>query len=297
MRDLAIIIVNYNTKDLTLDCLQSIFSKEWKTDFEVVVVDNNSSDDSVVMIEKKFPQVHLIKSNENLGFSRGNNLALEKIPARNYLLLNSDTKVLGDSIDELMNFLNGGEFDIVTCKLVNSDGSFQPNGGSLPKLLPTIFWLLGVDDILTKLIKFESYHYQSREFFKNNKSIGWISGAVVLLKSEVIKKIGGFDKKIFMYGEDVEFCYRATKAGFRIGWTDSAQIMHIQGASSEKPHLKQWMGEFRGILYIYEKHYGMLWRALIKMMIYFAILLRVVVFSLKGRFDFAKTYAQIAINI
>ncbi len=297
MRDLAIIIVNYNTCDLTLDCLHSIYSKKWKTDFDVVVVDNNSSDNSASQIEKKFPQVLLIKSKENLGFSNGNNLGIKKVPARNYMLLNSDTKILDEAIDKLMNFLENTNFDIVTCKLVNSDGSFQPNGGGLPKIPVVVSWLFGIDDLLSKFIKFPSYHFQNNSFFKEGMEIGWISGAVMLIKDEVIKKIGGLDGNIFMYAEDVEFCYRAKKVGFKIGWTKTAEILHIHGASLDRPHFRQWLGEFNGILYIYKKYYGNIWFFVLRIMIYFAIFLRMIVFSLKGKFNFAKTYAQIATNL
>lgn len=295
MKDLVVVIISYNTAKLTLECLESIYSREWKTDFEVVVLDNNSVDGSGELIEKKFPRALLIKSKKNLGFSKGNNFVVKKMAALNYLFLNSDTVVTDGAIDNLMKFANEKHLDIVSCKLIYPNGNFQPNGGDLPTPITAFLWLLGLDDIMSKFLRVPIYHFSNAGSFK--RSLGWVSGSVMLVKSEVIKKVGGFDEGIFMYAEDVELCFRAKKAGFKIGWTDEAKVVHTGGASSLRPHYRQWMGEFKGLLHIYRKNYGSLMELILKLFIYVAIVLRMIIFSLKGKLEFAKTYAQIAINL
>lgn len=260
---------------------------------DVWVVDNASSDGSVEEIAKKFPQVKVIASKENLGFASGNNLALKKAKSQYYLLLNSDTEVEENSIDNLMEFAKSNDFAICSCRVLNKDGSFQPNGGDLPKLLPLFFWLSGLDDFIKKIFVPISYQQRSKSYYKNGREIGWVSGSVMLIHKSVFERIGFLDKKIFMYGEDVEFCLRVKRAGFKIGWTDRAEITHLGGGSSKRSQYNQWLGEFRGLLYIYQKYYGGVQKSILKILIYFFVMLRVLAFVILGKFDYAKTYAKI----
>jgi len=299
MSELAIVIVNYNTRSLTLDCLKSLYKNPPSGTFEVWLVDNASSDDSTERIERNFPQVKLIKSKTNRGFAGGNNLALKEVcdKAKYCLLLNTDTLVYPDSLDNLIKFARENNFAVSSCKLLSPDKSFQPNTGSLPTFFPMFFWLSGVDDIVKRFIAIPSYHQESKVFYKKDRQVGWISGSVLLIESEVFKKIGFLDEKIFMYGEDVDFCWRAKKAGFRIGWTGSTKILHIGGASSDKPRLKQWSGEFKGLFYLYRKYYGA-WAALmVRFLSYPFIVLRALAFLVIGKPEHAKTYVQVITNI
>lgn len=297
MVNLAIIIVNYNTEKLILECLESVFKNKPTGTFQVIVVDNNSTDNSVASIKKHFPKVNLIESKENLGFSGGNNLALKEIDAKNYLLLNSDTLVNEDSLNNLVKFAENSDYGIVSCKLTYSDGSFQPNAGELPTFLPVLFWLSGLDDILGKITHIKSYQARDKSYYHNGTKVGWVSGSVMLIKKEVTEKIGLLDEGIFMYGEDVEYCFRANRAGFKIGWTDEAEIIHISGASSKKPKYNQWIGEFRGMIYVYNKLFGLISGNLIRIFLYFFILLRAVVFLVTGKISYSRTYAKIFVNL
>jgi len=298
MIDLAIIILNYNTKDLTLDAIKSILRKKWRVDVKIVVVDNASSDNSVSEIKKKFDNVEIIESKKNLGFSKGNNLGLRKFyKLSNYcLLLNSDTKVTEGSLDCLLDFANKG-YSIASCKLLNPDRSFQPNAGRLPYIMPVFFWLSGLDDIFRKFLGLPSYQERDKRYYKAEMEAGWVSGSVMLIKSNVFERMGFFDNNIFMYGEDVDFCWRAKMSGFKVGWTNKAQIIHIGGASSEKAKYNQWIGEFKGLLYLYKKYFGTYARLGLKALIYIFILVRIFAFLFIGKPDFAKTYAKILLNI
>ncbi|MDD2823016.1 MAG: glycosyltransferase family 2 protein [Candidatus Daviesbacteria bacterium] len=290
-------IVNFNTEKLILDCLESIYKNKPKVSFEIWVVDNCSTDQSVSLIKKHFPNVHLIESDKNLGFAGGNNLALKKASAKNYLLLNSDTLVKSNSLDNLVDFASSSDYGICSCKLVYKNGAFQPNAGELPTFFPMFFWISGLDDILEKVLFIKSYQARDKNYYFDKATVGWVSGSVMLVKDEVIKKIGLLDEAIFMYGEDVEYCFRANKAGFITGWTNSAEIIHIGGGSSTSPKYNQWFGEFKGLIYIYNKLFGTLAMYFIKFMLYSFILVRTLIFLLLGKVSYSKTYAKIFINL
>lgn len=291
---LAVIVLSYNTKDLTEDCLNSIFRKKWKTEMEVWVVDNASTDGSSEMVEKKFPQAELIKSDTNTGFSKGNNLGLKKAKADSYLLLNSDTIVLEGALDELEKFSGETDFGIVSCKLTFKDKSFQANAGDAPTFWPVFFWISGLDDILVPIREMlPSFHRKFKSYFKGEREVGWVSGTAMLIKKQVIEKIGVLDENIFMYGEDVEYCMRARKAGFKIGWTDKATIIHLGGASSNDPHLRQWMGEIRGLKYVYRKYFGGSSEKMLSILIYVFYSLRALAFLIVGKPKASLTYAKV----
>ncbi len=287
----AIIILNYNTKDLSRSCLESIFNQEWMHQFDVWVVDNASSDGSAEMISECFPKVKLIKSQTNLGFAGGNNLALRRIKSDQVVLLNSDTQVKTGSIDNLLNQLSGSGFDILSCKLTNLDGSLQPNAGDLPFGLSLISWLLGLGRFLP------SFHRSSPDYYKGTKGVGWVSGSVMAIKQEVFTRIGFLDEKIFMYAEDVDFCIRANNTGFKIGWTDQAEIVHLGGGSLTDPHFRQRLGEFQGLIYLCSKYYGDLIGISFKVLLYPFILLRILAFLAIGRLEYSYTYAKILLAL
>jgi len=296
--DLSIIIVNFNTRHLLADCLESIFKQNLNFKFRVVVVDNGSSDGSAEMVENKFPDVKVVKSDKNLGFSKGNNLGIKAGEAKYYLLLNSDTIVPDKALKALVDFMEGSEFSVGSCKLLNKDGSFQPNAGDLPFGLPLFFWLSGWDDILPKVKEtLPSFHRKFKSFYNGEKEVGWVSGSIMIIKDEVYKKIGGLDEKIFMYCEDTDYCIRAKKAGFKVGWTDKAEIVHLGGGSSKNPNLVQWIGEFKGLEYLYKKHLGLLPSLVLSFFIKLFIIVRAVAFILTGKFSVSKTYAKLLFNI
>jgi len=298
MVDLTIIILNYNTSDLTQECLTSIYKYKPKCSFEVVVVDNASSDDSVKEIKSKFPKVRLISNDKNLGFSKGNNVGVKRVykNSKYCLLLNSDTTVLSESLTNLYNHAEKEGCDICSCKLVNKDGRFQANGGALPTFLPLFVWISGLDDIFGKYMPVVPYQGKNMDHFSGGK-VGWVSGTAMMIKSEVFDQIGFLDEKIFMYGEDAEFCLRAKRANLLVCWTKEAEIVHLGGGSLTTPKYNQWLGEFRGLIYIYNKYYGALAASLLRILINFFVLLRIIAFGLLGKFSYAKTYAQIIFKI
>lgn len=296
MTDLSVIILNYNTKRLTLECLESVFKKNWKNVIDVIVVDNASTDGSVDAIEKKYPEVKIIKSTKNIGFSRGNNLGLKKASKQTEycLVLNSDTVIQDKALDNLLEFARESNYGIVSCKLLNSDKSFQPNAGRIPTFFPMFNWLSNLDGIFKFL---PSYQERSESYYTDGKEVGWVGGTAMLISNESIKRLGYFDEKIFMYAEDVDLCWRARKKGLKVGWTDRAEIVHIGGASLDEPKYSQWIGEFKGLLYLYKRHYNGLAAGILKLLIYVFISLRVVAFYVIGNREYARVYAKIIRNL
>lgn len=289
--NVSIVILSYNTKDLLKSCLESILKQTWENKFDIWVIDNASSDDSIEMVSQLFPRVNLIKSEKNLGFSGGNNLALRRVKSDVVVLLNSDTQVRPDSLDNLQDELLNSNFDILSCKLTNLDSSLQPNAGDLPFGLPLISWLAGFGSFLP------SFHRSEPNYYRGTKEVGWVSGSVMVIKQSVFRKIGFLDEKIFMYAEDVDFCCRARQAGFKIGWTDRAEIMHLGGGSLNDPHFRQWLGEFRGLIYLYSKYYGHLAGVGLKIIFYPFIAFRILAFFMMGRLEYSYTYAKILLSL
>ncbi len=299
MAKLEIIIINYRIPDITSDCLRSIYKNPPRCSYTIWLADNGSKDGSIERIGKDFPKVKLIDNKENIGFARGNNVLIKKAikKGKYFLLLNSDTIVLPGALQTLVDFADKSDYGIISCKTIFPDKSFQPNTGSLPKIYPLLLWLSGIDDLLKKFMIVPTYHQENKKFYVGEKEVGWISGSVFLIKKQVIEKIGLLDERIFMYGEDVEYCWRANRAGFKIGWTDSGKIIHIGGATFSTPKYKQWTGEFKGLFYLYRKQYGLIPSFLLRLLCYPFIILRALAFLLIGKTEHAKTYAKVIISI
>lgn len=294
MIDLAIVIVSYNSKDITKECLDSLIASKMKVNYDAWVVDNASTDGSVDMLEK-YPGIKLIKSEENLGFARANNLAISKIDAKYYLLLNSDTVIAEGAIDSLYSESVKSDYGISSCKLIYPNGQFQPNGGDIPTIMPLFNWLSGLDDLCGILgISLPSFHITKESQFK--ESIGWVAGTAMLIRKDVVEKIGVLDDKLFMYVEDVDYCWRAKVNKFKIGWISGATITHIGGGSSKNPRVAQWRGEFKGLVYLYNKYYGWVAAILLRLMIVVFGVLRILGFGLIGKWDYSKAYGKVIIN-
>ncbi len=297
--DLGIILVSYNTKELTLNAIDSIYKSKPHLVFDIWLIDNNSTDGTAGAISRHYPKVHIIKNSRNIGFAAGNNVAIRKIYERTkyVLLLNTDTIITRGDLTTLLKVANEHNWDILSCYLKNPNDTFQPNAGDLPTPVPLLNWLSGLDDIVNKIFPFGSFHQNSLSYYKNNISVGWVGGTAMLIRASVFEKIGFLDERIFMYGEDVEFCWRARKNGLRIGWTNDLKITHIGGASSKEPKFAQWGGELKGLLYLYSKFYGKLGYVFLKFFIYLFLVLRVFAYSMLAKFDYAKTYARIATTL
>lgn len=226
---LSIIIVNWNNKDILEDCLNSIYHTHNVSKYEIIVVDNNSEDGSVELIKNEFPDVVLLENNENLGFTRANNQAIIIARGNYILLLNNDTVVTNtycfDRMIELME--KNPQVGILGCKLLYPDGTLQSCGESFPSV-----WEIFKNQILfTKTWRRFGKNKQGDDHFKE---IDFICGACLMTRKEILDQLGLFKEEYYMYGEDVEFCYRVHKAGYDIGVLTNESIIHLHSKSTEK---------------------------------------------------------------
>ncbi len=289
--DLSIIIINYKTKKITADCLKSILNSTDKLKKEVIVVDNGSDDGSIEYLKKHFPTIKIYSSGGNLGFARGNNFGAKKAKGKYIWLLNSDTLLKKTTIQTLFNLALQNNSKIASCRLCNIDGSTQPQGGYLPRLSRLAAWMWFIDDlpILNKIIK--PYQQRQLEFFKSDQHPGWLGGTALLIKKDLYQKMNGLDKNIFMYGEDVEFCLRASHLKIKLDYFSKPSLVHLGQASGSSRGAV--LGEFKGLKYIYQKHYSLYKTTILKFLLKTGALLRVFLFGIILKDDNRKTiYAE-----
>jgi len=236
MPRLAVIIVSWNTEQLTYDCLQSLYTDIKNLDHEVWVVDNNSSDDSVAMIKSKFPQVKLIENEDNVGFARANNQALKKVEADYYLLLNSDTVVPEGALTGMVQYLEDNKtVDSVGPKLTNrkkvqhSFTKLPSLGGELKYCLVYHFFPFGRF--------FKALFFKPDEYFERLDrplQVEVLSAACLLFRKEVIEKIGYLAEDYFLFSEENDFFTRMKQAGLKSVYLPTIEVIHLIGASREK---------------------------------------------------------------
>ncbi|MBI5127673.1 glycosyltransferase family 2 protein [Candidatus Roizmanbacteria bacterium] len=251
--DLSIVIVSYNTKKITQDCLDSINRSlsGTKINYEIIVVDNDSHDGSKEILKKYSSDLknHTLyfQTNANLGFGKGNNFGVKKTKGKYILLLNSDTVVLNRSIEKLFDFYVSNEENIhfLGAKLLNKDLTPQPSAARF-FTLPVVF--------ATLLLKGD-YWGLTRSSPNELKKVDWISGACILTKRSLYQRLGGFDKNIFMYMEEVDLLYRARKLGYFTYIYPPSQIIHLGSASSEGKTFPI-LQVYKGFLFFYKKHYS-----------------------------------------
>jgi GT2 family glycosyltransferase len=228
MVDVSIIIVNYNTWQLTVDCIKSIFSKTTGVTFEVIVVDNSSFDNSVYNIRTAFPSITIIESGENLGFGRANNLAALQAKGKYLFFLNSDTLLVNDAVSILKSYMDIHP-NVAICGGNLYDKDMNPNHSYL-RIFPSIF--NDIDLATRRLI--------SRIFIKNmqfNKSnvpldVAYITGADMMIRKDLFENVSGFDSDFFLYYEETELTYRLKSKNYRVVNVPSAKIIHLEGKSS-----------------------------------------------------------------
>ena len=229
--DLSIIIVSYNTKKLTLDCIKSIAKEGSDLKKEIIVIDNGSRDNSVVAISKLKTQnsklnLKIIENTENLGFSKANNQGIKEAKGKYILLLNSDTMVKKGVFEKLVKFAEKvSDAGVIGARLLNSDGSIQASCLYLPTIKNAIreYWL-------GKHGLFEKYSPKG----KKPVEVEAIVGAAFLLTPKAIKEVGTLDEKYFFYFEDIDYCRRVRKVGLKVYYLPTAEVVHYHGASGKK---------------------------------------------------------------
>lgn len=254
MIKLSIILVSWNTRDLLADCLTSVYAYPPQDVFEVLVVDNASSDGSAAMVKAQFPQVRLIESEKNVGFAQGNNLAVPLCQGEYVLLLNPDTVVKPEALQELVRFMDAHpEAGAAGSRLLNPDESLQPSCHPAPTLSRELWRLFHLD----VLRPYGAYH-MSKWDMGQPREVDVIQGASFMLRKTALDKIGFLDGRYFMYSEEVDLCYRLQKAGWKLFYVPASRVIHYGGQSTKLVAADMFLQLYLGKLTYFRKHYGRL---------------------------------------
>ncbi len=258
MLDLSIIIVSWNVAELLDACLHSIAAAEHEPyQIETIVVDSASSDQSLEIVRDKHPDVMLLPQNENLGFTRCNNIGLEAARGRHLMLLNPDTEVIGDALTVMIAYLDAHpEVGIVGPHTLNTDGSTQSTRRLFPTRTLAFFestWLQ--DHAPSHLL--ETY-YVVGPSDNATLDVDWVQGSALMLRREVYTQIGGLDPGYVMYYEELDWCHRAKNAGWRVVYLGSAQITHHGGKSSDQVAARKHIHYQQSKLRYFSKFHGIL---------------------------------------
>jgi len=224
--DISIIIVNWNTKELLIDCLTSVFQTIKKSTFEVWLVDNASTDGSVETAKSRFPGIKIIENQENLGFAAANNRALKRMRGRYALLLNTDTIVTDGAVDEIYLFMDENPKIGLACgQLLNQDGTKQNSIANFPSLLSLL-----CNETVLRIVLPKRFPSKRKEY-RSPIEVDSCIGACMMARKEAMNEIGFFDEDYFFFFEETDLAYRIKQAGWKIFFIPSAGIFHAQGKS------------------------------------------------------------------
>ena len=244
---LSVIIVSYNVRQYLTACLDSVAIALEGIESQVFVVDNNSTDDSVEVVRRDYPWVHLINNIENLGFSKANNIAIRKSKAQYVLLLNPDTKVEPETLRGVVDFMDSHpEAGAVGVRMHNADGTLAPESR---RAVPTPLVAA------RKMLGFSKRYYMSHLSWDEPSQIQVVSGAFMMLRRKAIDEVGMLDEDFFMYGEDIDLSYRLLKGGWQ-NWYVPFDIVHYKGQSTQKSDFRYVHVFYQAMLIFFRKHYS-----------------------------------------
>jgi GT2 family glycosyltransferase len=276
MLDISIIVVNWNGRDLLARCLQCVEATVKQAAYEVIVIDNASTDGSQAMVRRDFPRVKLIENAQNVGFAKANNQGMEIAQGRYVLLLNSDAFVKDGTIDTMVAFMDAHPAaGMAACKLLYEDGTVQPSVSRFPTLETEFYTAVGLEKLFPNSRLFGKY--QMRYWDHNDlREVDVILGAFMVVRREAIEQVGMMDERFFMYSEEVDWCYRFKRAGWKIYSTPATEAVHIWGGTSQQIRAQMIVQLYRSRVQFFRKHYGALSASLLKLILGLNFLVRVV---------------------
>ncbi len=272
--DISVIIVSFNTRELILACLRSVFASRGAGEIEVIVIDNASNDGSRDAIRKEFPSVEIIENRHNMGFSAASNIGLEKASGAYAVLLNSDTELRPDGLKLLREFMDAHpEAGAAGPRLVYDDGTTQPSADTAPNLLTEFLHLFGLRRLvpgetarrlaapaLSKVSgKTVGTYFDMYTGSLEPREVDCVSGACVIARADAVAKVGGLDDKFFMYMEDMDWCVRIKETGAKVYYVPEVEVVHHVGMSGElEPATteKVLVEKYKSRLYFFQKHRG-----------------------------------------
>lgn len=260
--DLAIVIVSYNTRDLLRECLASIFAGRIEGSYAVYVVDNKSSDGSADMVQAEFPAVHLIRQAENSGYAVANNVGLQAAgfgrgaSPRYALLLNPDTLLPPDALAQMLAFMEAHpDAGAAGPKLVRQDGSLDKAcRRAFPSPENALYRLSGLSRLFPRHPRFGRYNLEYLDPDELSE-VDSLVGAFMLMRGQTLDEVGLLDERFFMYGEDIDLCYRIKQRGWRVYYYPAVTVLHYKGASSRQRSTASIVNFYRAMELFYDKHY------------------------------------------
>jgi N-acetylglucosaminyl-diphospho-decaprenol L-rhamnosyltransferase len=282
--DLSIVIVNWNVREFLRRCLHSILPVcqcPSSPNIEVIVVDNASSDGSVAMIEEDFPQVRLIANSENVGFTVGNNQGIAVSRGRYILLLNPDTEVVGDALATMVEYMDDHtQVGALGPQLLNPDGSIQSSRRRFPTLATAFLESTTLQQWFpdNRVIR---HYYIADRLDDKVQEVDWVTGACLLARRQAIDEVGPLDEGFFMYSEELDWCRRAKKRGWKVVYLPTAKVIHHGGQSSEQVKSFQHIQFQRSKIRYFRKHHGSWQAEVLRLFILATYLYQLIVESLK----------------
>lgn len=272
---LSVVIVNWNTSELLLNCLHSVelaCEAYPEISAEIVVIDNASSDDSVAATKAQFPNVRLIESKENVGFARANNLAILESNGKYILLLNPDTLIATDALRTLVTFMDENpDAGAAGSLLRNPNGTLQPSCYVAPTPARELWRLLYLDAI------YPLANYRMHRWLQTcERQVDIVQGASLIVRRRVINQVGMLDADYFMYSEDFDWCHRIREGGWQIYWVPQSVVIHFGGQSTNQVATPMFLQLYEAKLRYFRKHYGRLTGIAYKLVLLIIALLRLV---------------------
>jgi GT2 family glycosyltransferase len=282
--DITIIILSYNTRELTVNALRSVFQSVTSCRFEVILVDNASRDDSIEYIKREFPQVILISNLSNVGFAKANNQAMQLAQGRYVLLLNSDTLILPDTLDIMLDFMDKHpKVGAAGCKLVLQDGTLDKAcKRGFPTPSASFYYAFGISKLFPRNPRYNQYQLG---YLDPDKAypVDCLVGAFMFVRRAAIDQVGMLDEDFFMYGEDIDWCYRIKQAGWENYYYPKTQILHLKGASSRRRPVKIVYEFHRAMWLFHRKHYVLKYSLVTNTLVYLGIGVKLAAALLKNQ--------------
>lgn len=272
---LSIVIVSWNVRRLLTKCLDSISRQSLSFPYEIIIIDNNSADDSVAWVRENYPDIHLIASEENLGYAVANNIGLKSSAGGYVLLLNPDTEVEAGAIEALINFLDEHEeVGAVGPNLLNPDRTRQDSCYPIPNLRREFLRMFHLDSI---------YHYGTYDQYRWNsdtpRQVDAIKGACLMIRRKAAEPLDWLDEHYYMYTEEIDLCYRLKQYGWKLFWLPRANVIHYGGQSTYQVADKMFLQLYSSKVYFFRKHYGADSAKVLKRIFYVASIIRIIILS------------------
>jgi GT2 family glycosyltransferase len=253
--DVSIVIVNYNTAQLSVACAESILRQSLRSQIEIIIVDNGSEDDSVSRFRELPPPVKLIENGVNLGFAAANNRGIRESTGRYVLLLNSDTEFLDAGLDSLIDYMDSdSSVALVTCRLLNPDGSTQPSLRRFPTLVSAFMDAFLLTPIMVR-IPFLAPLTLLEQDYASAHEIEQAAGAFLLIRRDVFDRIGLLDERFFVYYEDVDFCLRLKQSGYRAVYRPDVAVLHRSGGTFRAHRVAAHAARLTSKVHYFSKHH------------------------------------------